>query len=152
MSSSSTAGINLFVHPRDWRRSKLCTERWSGLNTGSICFICSSRKNTHPLSTKLKIKSCYWHSCFEIRLIKPSQCCKVRLLKYSFEVLVLYLRIYIFCCLILLLHLHFRETVLFTSLHLSDCLSYYVDYAPCKHCKLFQVICVDYWVLKVLFS
>lgn len=43
--------------------------QWSGSNTGCICIICSSRKNTDNLSTKLKIKSFYWHSCFEPREI-----------------------------------------------------------------------------------
>lgn len=46
----------LFYYPRDWRRSNLCSETWSGPNMGCICFIHSSRKNIDPLRTKLKIE------------------------------------------------------------------------------------------------
>lgn len=81
MCSSSTPGINLFFlfsfffYPRDWRRSKICTERWSGPNTRFICFICSSRKNTDLLSMKWKIKSCYWHSCFDpTEILSEDEC------------------------------------------------------------------------------
>lgn len=46
----------LFYYPRDWRRSNLCSETWSGPSMGCICFIHSSRKNIDPLRTKLKIE------------------------------------------------------------------------------------------------
>ena len=56
---------SIFSFTPETEGGQSCIERWSGPNTRFICFIRSSRKNTDPLSTKLKIKSRCWHSCFD---------------------------------------------------------------------------------------
>lgn len=63
--SSSQPAVSqslFFVTSQTWGGSKLSSERWSGPNTELINVMCSCRKTPR---TKLKIKSCCWHSCFD---------------------------------------------------------------------------------------
>lgn len=84
---SSTPGINVYLPQR---LKEVKAQHWKVIKPkhGFMCFICSSRKNTDTLSTKLKIKSRYWHSCFDPTQILSedewSQCTAItRLIKSS---------------------------------------------------------------------
>lgn len=60
--NQQSARVYYFLTSQTWERSKLSSERWSGPNTELINVICSCRKTQR---TKLKVKSCCWHSCFD---------------------------------------------------------------------------------------